>query len=140
MSSFLVLCEGETRNRWRDEQVGPDVRQGTIAPWARRFGCVLAREVKRDFGDLPIRRDEGRVVNTPLVFKRVLFQGRREFEKRTKRRSEENEKSRGDNVRRERRRDERRKAGRRRERERRLKKDQKKNPGLEWKEDERRWR
>ncbi|GFV84004.1 hypothetical protein TNCV_1480061 [Trichonephila clavipes] len=27
----------------------------------------------RDFCDLPIRRDEGRVVNTPLVFKRVLF-------------------------------------------------------------------
>ncbi|GFV66133.1 uncharacterized protein TNCV_5073351 [Trichonephila clavipes] len=34
MSSFLVLCEGETRDRWRvcDGQVGPDVRQGTIAP------------------------------------------------------------------------------------------------------------
>ncbi|GFV69888.1 hypothetical protein TNCV_1982551 [Trichonephila clavipes] len=76
-----------------------------MAPWARRFGCVLAldkcvqmwtrnygalgqtarvcfgvlctnrtREVKRDFGDLPIRRSEGRVVNTPLVFKRVLFE------------------------------------------------------------------
>ncbi|GFX26841.1 uncharacterized protein TNCV_1840141 [Trichonephila clavipes] len=28
----------------------------------------------RDLCDLPIRRDEGRVVNTPLVFKRVLFQ------------------------------------------------------------------
>ncbi|GFX89198.1 hypothetical protein TNCV_20941 [Trichonephila clavipes] len=32
------------------------------------------REAERDFCDLPIRRDEGRVVNTPLVFKRVLFQ------------------------------------------------------------------
>ncbi|GFS70980.1 hypothetical protein TNCV_1191231 [Trichonephila clavipes] len=42
MSSFLVLCEGNTRNRWRDGQVGPDVRQGTMAPWARRLGCVLA--------------------------------------------------------------------------------------------------
>ncbi|GFS85811.1 hypothetical protein TNCV_2973541 [Trichonephila clavipes] len=31
----------------------------------------------RDFCDLPIRRDEGRVVNTPLVFKRVLFQEKR---------------------------------------------------------------
>ncbi|GFT64207.1 hypothetical protein TNCV_2200881 [Trichonephila clavipes] len=38
MSSFLVLCEGDTRNRWRDEQVCPDVRQGTMVPWARRLG------------------------------------------------------------------------------------------------------
>ncbi|GFX71635.1 hypothetical protein TNCV_2696231 [Trichonephila clavipes] len=38
MSSFLVLCEGDTRNRWRDGQVCPDVRQGTMAPWARRLG------------------------------------------------------------------------------------------------------
>ncbi|GFV02982.1 hypothetical protein TNCV_2744451 [Trichonephila clavipes] len=42
MSSFLVLSEGNTRNRWRDEQVCPDVGQGTMAPWARRLGCVLA--------------------------------------------------------------------------------------------------
>ncbi|GFS64844.1 hypothetical protein TNCV_2000661 [Trichonephila clavipes] len=35
MSSFLVLSEGDTRNRWRDGQ-------GTMAPWARRLGCVLA--------------------------------------------------------------------------------------------------
>ncbi|GFU03107.1 hypothetical protein TNCV_1466621 [Trichonephila clavipes] len=44
------------------------------------FGVLCAnrtREVKRDFGDLRIRRGEGRVVNTPLVFKRVLFQDRR---------------------------------------------------------------
>ncbi|GFS64368.1 hypothetical protein TNCV_3955531 [Trichonephila clavipes] len=38
MSSFLVLCEGDTKNRWRDGQVCPDVRQGTVAPWARRLG------------------------------------------------------------------------------------------------------
>ncbi|GFU38564.1 DUF4371 domain-containing protein [Trichonephila clavipes] len=40
------------------------------------FGVLCAnrtREVKRDFGDLR-RRGEGRVVNTSLVFKRVLFQ------------------------------------------------------------------
>ncbi|GFW13321.1 hypothetical protein TNCV_3767381 [Trichonephila clavipes] len=66
MSSFLVFCEGDTRNRWRDGQVCPDVDkelwrlgpdgsgvfwrwtsvsrsgQGTMAPWARRLGCVLA--------------------------------------------------------------------------------------------------
>ncbi|GFX73521.1 hypothetical protein TNCV_2342261 [Trichonephila clavipes] len=41
------------------------------------FGVLCAnrtREVKRDFGDLRRRRGEGCVVNTPLVFKRVLFQ------------------------------------------------------------------
>ncbi|GFT04213.1 hypothetical protein TNCV_1928181 [Trichonephila clavipes] len=42
------------------------------------FGVLCANkkkeEVKRDLGDLRIRRSEGRVVNTPLVFKRVLFQ------------------------------------------------------------------
>ncbi|GFT10071.1 hypothetical protein TNCV_1115151 [Trichonephila clavipes] len=42
------------------------------------FGVLCANkkkeEIKRDFGDLRIRRSEGRVVNTPLVFKRVLFQ------------------------------------------------------------------
>ncbi|GFU60115.1 hypothetical protein TNCV_3144731 [Trichonephila clavipes] len=42
MSSFLVLSEGDTRNRWRDGQVCPDVGQGTMAPWARRLWCVLA--------------------------------------------------------------------------------------------------
>ncbi|GFT77114.1 hypothetical protein TNCV_1099831 [Trichonephila clavipes] len=43
------------------------------------FGVLCAnrtREDKRDFGDLRIRRSEGRVVNTPLVFKRVLFEER----------------------------------------------------------------
>ncbi|GFV02648.1 hypothetical protein TNCV_306931 [Trichonephila clavipes] len=38
MSSFLVLSERDTRNRWRDGQVCPDVGQGTMAPWARRPG------------------------------------------------------------------------------------------------------
>ncbi|GFY03426.1 hypothetical protein TNCV_1173821 [Trichonephila clavipes] len=36
MSSFLVLREGDNRNRWRDGQVYPDVGQGIMAPWARR--------------------------------------------------------------------------------------------------------
>ncbi|GFW74167.1 hypothetical protein TNCV_4177121 [Trichonephila clavipes] len=49
MSSFLVLGDGDTRNRWRDGQVCPDVGQGTMAPWARRLG----REGER-------RRDERR--------------------------------------------------------------------------------
>ncbi|GFU67127.1 hypothetical protein TNCV_3675411 [Trichonephila clavipes] len=38
MSSFLVLREGDTRNRWRDGQVCPDVGQGIMAPLARRPG------------------------------------------------------------------------------------------------------
>ncbi|GFV10485.1 hypothetical protein TNCV_1951341 [Trichonephila clavipes] len=41
MSSFLVLREGDNRNRWRDGQVCPDVGQGTMAPWARRPGWIL---------------------------------------------------------------------------------------------------
>ncbi|GFW88071.1 hypothetical protein TNCV_217431 [Trichonephila clavipes] len=50
------------------------------------FGVLCANkkkeEVKRDFGDLRIRRSEGRVVNTPVVFKRVLFEERRKKEDR----------------------------------------------------------
>ncbi|GFX02223.1 hypothetical protein TNCV_137991 [Trichonephila clavipes] len=38
MSSFLVLSDGDTRTRWRDGQVCPDVGQETMAPWARRPG------------------------------------------------------------------------------------------------------
>ncbi|GFY17189.1 hypothetical protein TNCV_1089651 [Trichonephila clavipes] len=41
MSSFLVLREGDNRNRWRDGQVCRDVGQGIMALWARRPGCVL---------------------------------------------------------------------------------------------------
>ncbi|GFV00437.1 hypothetical protein TNCV_3644151 [Trichonephila clavipes] len=57
MSSFLVLSEGDTRNRWRDGQVCPGVGQGTMAPWAGRLGCVLAcyaqieRREKKDGGE-----------------------------------------------------------------------------------------
>ncbi|GFT96292.1 hypothetical protein TNCV_3907241 [Trichonephila clavipes] len=53
------------------------------------FGVLCANKkkevVKRDFGDLRIRRSEGRVVNTPLVFKRVLFQETRGDPKKKKR-------------------------------------------------------
>ncbi|GFV91920.1 hypothetical protein TNCV_2975911 [Trichonephila clavipes] len=113
MSSFLVLSDGDTGNRWRDGQVCPDT-------WARNYGALgqtarvcfgvlctnRTREVKRDFCDLPIRRNEGRVVSTPLVFKRVLFQrkkNRRERERR-ERRGKKNEGGRteGDGERRER--------------------------------------
>ncbi|GFY07295.1 hypothetical protein TNCV_5084821 [Trichonephila clavipes] len=50
MSSFLVLREGDNRNRWRDGQVCPDVGQGIMVPWARKPGCVLvcyAQETKK---------------------------------------------------------------------------------------------
>ncbi|GFU03097.1 uncharacterized protein TNCV_1466571 [Trichonephila clavipes] len=60
------------------------------------FGVLYAnrtREVKRDFGDLRIRRGEGRVVNTPLVFKRVLFQDRRD--RKPEREKKEDKKVRG---------------------------------------------
>ncbi|GFW14428.1 hypothetical protein TNCV_298481 [Trichonephila clavipes] len=99
MASFLVLREGDNRNRWRDGQVCPDVGQGIMAPWARRPGCVLecyaqiGRGRPRHFCNLPIRRDEGRVVNTPLVFKRVLFEETREKEER--RRKKEKRRKRG---------------------------------------------
>ncbi|GFV94571.1 hypothetical protein TNCV_3826381 [Trichonephila clavipes] len=43
MSSFLVLSDGDTRNRWRGGQVCPDVGQGTMAPWARRPGVKEGR-------------------------------------------------------------------------------------------------
>ncbi|GFX34307.1 hypothetical protein TNCV_3226541 [Trichonephila clavipes] len=67
---------------------------GALGQTARGcFGVLCAnrtREVKRDFGDLRIR-GEGRVVNTPLVFKRVLFSGdeRRPGEKKRERAKEE---------------------------------------------------
>ncbi|GFW85909.1 hypothetical protein TNCV_1967201 [Trichonephila clavipes] len=68
---------------------------GALGPTARVcFGVLCAnrtREVKRDFGYLPIRRSEGRVVNTPLVFKRVLFEEKRKSkEGRTRESGREN--------------------------------------------------
>ncbi|GFT35292.1 hypothetical protein TNCV_1096401 [Trichonephila clavipes] len=37
MSSFLVLREGDNRNRCRDGQVCTDVGQGIMASWAKRL-------------------------------------------------------------------------------------------------------
>ncbi|GFV73053.1 hypothetical protein TNCV_3398302 [Trichonephila clavipes] len=51
MSSFLVLREGDNRNR--------------------------TREAERGFCDRPIRRNEGNVLDPPLVFKRVFQQKER---------------------------------------------------------------
>ncbi|GFV27811.1 uncharacterized protein TNCV_1945581 [Trichonephila clavipes] len=101
------VCPDVDKELWR---LGPDgsgvfwrwtsvsrCGRGTMAPWARRLACfgVLCankkkEEVKRDFGDLRIRKSEGRVVNTPLVFKRVLL--RREGEKEETRKEKEQRK------------------------------------------------
>ncbi|GFT61557.1 hypothetical protein TNCV_34181 [Trichonephila clavipes] len=68
----------------------------------------------RYFCDLPIRRDEGRVVNIPLVFKRVLFEEKKKRGKKWKR--DERERSPA------------------------LDGEKGLSPRLEWKDDERRWR
>ncbi|GFV37433.1 hypothetical protein TNCV_4347871 [Trichonephila clavipes] len=51
---------------------------GSLGQTARMcFGVLCAnrtREADRDFCDLPIRRDDRRVVDSPLVFKRGFFQ------------------------------------------------------------------
>ncbi|GFX84833.1 hypothetical protein TNCV_3053841 [Trichonephila clavipes] len=79
-----------------------------VQMWTRNYGALgqtarvcfgglcanRTREVKRDFGDLRIRRGKGRVVNTPLVFKRVLFQDRRDQRERKKGEQESPRKSR----------------------------------------------
>ncbi|GFT61123.1 hypothetical protein TNCV_4558501 [Trichonephila clavipes] len=71
-----------------------------VQMWTRNYGALgqtarvclgvlcanRTREVKRYFGDLPIRRSGG-VVNTRLVFNRVLFEekGKEEKKKKNKR-------------------------------------------------------
>ncbi|GFT61119.1 hypothetical protein TNCV_4558471 [Trichonephila clavipes] len=105
MSSFLGFCEADTRNRWRDVQMWTrnygvsrcgQRNYGALGQTARVcFGVLCAnrtREVKRYFGDLPIRRSEGCVVNTRLVFNRVLFEekGKEDKKKRTRESGTEN--------------------------------------------------
>ncbi|GFV42277.1 hypothetical protein TNCV_3165081 [Trichonephila clavipes] len=62
------------------------------------FGVLCANkkkeEVKRDFGDLRIRRSEGHVVNTPLVLKRVLFEETRGDRKKKGEREKEEKRAR----------------------------------------------
>ncbi|GFW86884.1 hypothetical protein TNCV_2810391 [Trichonephila clavipes] len=55
-----------------------------MAPWTRQLGCVLVcyapigrRRRSRKTLVLRIRRSEGRVVNTPLVFKKGCFEDTR---------------------------------------------------------------
>ncbi|GFU46749.1 hypothetical protein TNCV_4683991 [Trichonephila clavipes] len=72
MSSFLVLYEGDTRNRWRDGQVCPDVGQGTMVPWARRLGREEKedKKVERTDGKRE-ERESGREWSPPCMEKRA---------------------------------------------------------------------
>ncbi|GFX52740.1 hypothetical protein TNCV_3980431 [Trichonephila clavipes] len=89
LSFFLVLYEGDTRNRWRDGPVCPAVDKELWRLGQTVRGVFLAcyapigRGVKRDFVDLRIRRSEGRVVNTPLLlFKGLFFEGHEEKDRK----------------------------------------------------------
>ncbi|GFU65411.1 hypothetical protein TNCV_1796781 [Trichonephila clavipes] len=77
-------------------------------------GCVLACDAQIGRGEakvfvtLPIRRDEGRVVNTPLVFKRFFYRREEERERKgrtgkgereSRRRRKEKKRSRGERER-----------------------------------------
>ncbi|GFX77631.1 uncharacterized protein TNCV_4223901 [Trichonephila clavipes] len=71
-----VLFEGDARNRWRDGPVCPavDKELWRLGPDGSGVFCAnRTREVKRDFVDLRIKGSEGRVVNTPLLFKKGCF-------------------------------------------------------------------
>ncbi|GFV16321.1 hypothetical protein TNCV_4370891, partial [Trichonephila clavipes] len=66
--------KGNTRNRWRDGPVS-SCGQGTMAPWTRQLGCVLAcytpigrrREIKRDFGPANKKERGACCEHTPVV-------------------------------------------------------------------------
>ncbi|GFY14159.1 hypothetical protein TNCV_3613481 [Trichonephila clavipes] len=75
MSCFLGFCEGDTRNRWRDGQVCPDVDKEL-----RRLGPDGSGVFWRVI----------RIVNTPLVVKKGSFSGDRR--RPGKERSEEEDK------------------------------------------------
>ncbi|GFT19646.1 hypothetical protein TNCV_2535121 [Trichonephila clavipes] len=78
MSSFLVLREGDNRNRWRDGQVCPDVGQRIMAPWARRPG-------RREESCPGSKKHERRaLVGTDLirVLRKLEWKGRKDYERR----------------------------------------------------------
>ncbi|GFU76081.1 hypothetical protein TNCV_2268571 [Trichonephila clavipes] len=113
MSSFLGFCEWNTRNRWRDGQVCPDVDkelwrlgpdgsgvfwrwtsvsrcgQGTMAPWARRLGKkeeVTRKERSRKKGqESPGERTDGKRVGERESEARL---DRRKKKERTRKRRE----------------------------------------------------
>ncbi|GFX47483.1 hypothetical protein TNCV_618421 [Trichonephila clavipes] len=77
--SFLVLRERDTRNRWRDGQVCPDVGQGIMAPWARRPGRrgkkrkkeLRERSPALDGGKGLVRDRSGKTMNAGGVENRI---------------------------------------------------------------------
>ncbi|GFV00689.1 retrovirus-related Pol polyprotein from transposon 412 [Trichonephila clavipes] len=88
----VMLYEGDTRNRWRDGPVCPDVDQEL---W--RLGPDSSElYAPKEGGRLRETRNmsEGRVVNTPLVFKKGCFGGheKKETEEKTGKKPGEREK------------------------------------------------
>ncbi|GFY26831.1 hypothetical protein TNCV_4375771 [Trichonephila clavipes] len=86
MTSFLVLCEGNTRNRWRDGQVCPDVDKEL---WR------LGPDGSSVFWRVMRKSDEGENGGK----KKVGRGGRRDPGERTDGRSEEEEKETGERER-----------------------------------------
>ncbi|GFV69948.1 hypothetical protein TNCV_1983151 [Trichonephila clavipes] len=74
---------GIIEHRWCDGQGCPDVGQELWRSWSRRPGCVFVCYARmglgrlRDFCGLPMRRDEGRVVDSPWCVKRVFLENER---------------------------------------------------------------
>ncbi|GFW16784.1 hypothetical protein TNCV_1551361 [Trichonephila clavipes] len=71
MSSFLVVGVGDTRNRWRDGQVCPDVGQGTMAPWARRLGRKRKEkeeETEKERESRRLKKKSGRRREEPALY------------------------------------------------------------------------
>ncbi|GFT43271.1 hypothetical protein TNCV_2521171 [Trichonephila clavipes] len=78
-------------SRCRTRNLAPvHSRRGREGDCAFRANRTLMRSWA-EFCGLPIRRDEGRVVNTPLVFKRVLFEETEKEKKKSRERERERE-------------------------------------------------
>ncbi|GFT19435.1 uncharacterized protein TNCV_2533461 [Trichonephila clavipes] len=73
-----VLCEGDTRNRWRDGHVCPDVGQGTMAPWARRLGGEGKEDEKESGRENGWKEEERRKVRKRRTKKVGRTDGKRE--------------------------------------------------------------
>ncbi|GFX81877.1 hypothetical protein TNCV_2570771 [Trichonephila clavipes] len=84
MSSFLGFCEGDTRNRWRDGQVCPDVDKELwrLGPdGSGVFWRVMRQERSRETFETEKRRKRGR--------KRTRESGRENGRKEEERRKRE---------------------------------------------------
>ncbi|GFV01545.1 hypothetical protein TNCV_2961391 [Trichonephila clavipes] len=70
LDEFFVTCAFEK-----------DQREPLLGP--RQWGANESEDHMQTFVGLPMRNDEGRVVDPSLEFKRVLFRRRREIETKT---------------------------------------------------------